>query len=52
MWELQEKIEQVVGQYFEDHDCIADTLEYYDALQEQQGEEDAAIRMPDNNGLS
>ena len=37
--------------YSSDHSRVADALEYYNALQEQQGEEDAAIRIPDNNGL-
>ena len=37
--------------YSSDHSRVADALEYYSALQEQQGEEDAAIRIPDNNGL-
>ena len=37
--------------YSEDHSRVADALEYYNALQEQQGEEDAVIRIPDNNGL-
>ena len=37
--------------YSEDHSRVADALEYYNAVQEQQGEEDAAIRIPDNNGL-
>jgi len=38
--------------YSEDHSRVADALEYYNAMQEQQGEDDAAIRIPDNNGLS
>ena len=37
--------------YSEDHSRVADALEYYNAMQEQQGEDDAAIRIPDNNGL-
>ena len=36
--------------YSSDSSRVADALEYYNALQEQQGEEDAAIRIPDNNG--
>ena len=44
----------IVGEitfYSEDHSRVADALEYYNALQEQLGEEDTAIRIPDNNGL-
>ena len=37
--------------YSSDHSRVADALEYYNAIQEQQGEEDAVIRIPDNNGL-
>ena len=37
--------------YSSDHSRVADALEYYNAMQEQQGEDDAAIRIPDNNGL-
>jgi hypothetical protein len=37
--------------YSSDHSRVADAIEYYNAIQEQQDEEDAAIRIPDNNGL-
>ena len=37
--------------YSSDHSRVADAIEYYNAIQEQQGEEDTAIRIPDNNGL-
>ena len=37
--------------YSSDHSRVSDALEYHNAIQEQQGEEDTAIRIPDNNGL-
>ena len=36
--------------YSNDHDRVADALEYYEALQEQD-DDDVVIRIPDNNGL-
>ena len=36
--------------YSEDHSRVADALEYYNAMQEQDTVE-AVIRIPDNNGL-
>ena len=36
--------------YSEDHSRVADALEYYNAMQEQDTDE-AVIRIPDNNGL-
>jgi hypothetical protein len=51
---IGEEYKMTVGEitfYSKDHSRVADALEYYNALQEQQGKEDAAIRIPDNNGL-
>ena len=36
--------------YSNDHDRVADAIEYYEALQEQD-DDDVVIRIPDNNGL-
>jgi len=50
---ISEEHKVIVGEitfYSNDHDRVADALEYYNALQEQDTDE-AVIRIPDNNGL-
>ena len=50
---ISEEHKVIVGEitfYSSDHSRVADALEYYEALQEQD-DDDAAIRIPDNNGL-
>ena len=50
---ISEEHKVTVGEitfYSNDHDRVADALEYYEALQEQD-DDDAVIRIPDNNGL-
>jgi len=50
---ISEEHKVTVGEitfYSNDHSRVADALEYYEALQEQD-DDDAVIRIPDNNGL-
>jgi hypothetical protein len=50
---ISEEHKVTVGEitfYSNDHDRVADALEYYNAQQEKDTDE-AVIRIPDNNGL-
>jgi len=50
---ISEEHKVTVGEitfYSNDHDRVADAIEYYEALQEQD-DDDVVIRIPDNNGL-